>query len=74
MRRALDDLAPLGLAVMRRVSSCWRTTWPATVPDDPALVLAIDHVLDERSTITTNAAAPQLRIELFEHLRGDLAN
>jgi len=44
------------------------------VPDDPALVLAIDHVLDERSTITANAAAPQLRIELFEHLRSDLAN
>ena len=63
MRRALDDRAAGLLAVVCPT---------VTVPDDPALVLPLDTVVDGRPAVATVPAPPELGVELLEHLSCDL--
>jgi hypothetical protein len=70
----LDDTAPRGSAIMRRITRVRPASGRAAMLHDAALMLAIDAVLDERAPGAANSAPAQLRVELLQHLRGDLAD
>lgn len=59
---------------MRGIATRGRAARSPTVTHDSTLVLSLGAVLDERLTVAPCAASAQLRVELLEDARGDLAD